>query len=1122
MRKKERAMMKSFSLNKVMAMAVCCLALAGNAFALSQNASGVYQIGTCQDLHDFSTLVNGGNTSANAKLVADINMAECTSGGEIQKLTPIGMDAGKKYVGTFDGDGKIINALNISLSESDLQYGGLFGCVGSSGVVKNVIVYNINIIKATSAGKTDYIGGIAGWNEGTISTCTVAGTSTIQGRRNVGGIVGYAAAGTIEDCLCNASILATGESDYDQSNADATFAGGIVGRGRIGVQVTHCVYSGESVKRVKNSTEYSKNVFPVAGGPVSMTGCFFGAAALPSTGTAAKCGVSSGDHGDNAELGYCSIGYDKTSCTGTWSMGSSPTAKPSCKKNGSDVFNDSTNCRSQGGTWLSSACGAGQDDLSDSSFICGLNGGSWSSNHECENEDGPWTENGNISNQVGLQLNSDGTILVGAIFDANGGSLIENEKSVPSKTKWYSLYTNIDTTGIGFPTRTGYTFVGWGASDNATTAVSGFGEAAGTKTFYAIWNANNYTATFNANEGVFAEGAKTSKDVAYGSAISAEDIGTPTREGYAFKGWALASDAAAAAENLGTMNSTEGVTFYAVWDANEYTIAFNSNGGSEVSSIVADYGTAVTAPTDPTKTGYTFGGWFTDNETFASSFTFSTMPVDGATLYAKWTVKTEEIVVVYGTDATKDTIHVTVDVPDNAATRIAKAVEELASRTPAITPAKAEDEDSTYAFKQWNVDETTGAITAEFEGTPKYIEVVVGEDTIKVVVPEDAGSDPSGKISVDVVLVVDGDTVKVAVNDGDVLEDAAKEAMNGELPTKDDAADTTYEFKGWEQVTDSTGKPVVDENGNGIYEPVFEPIVKNVDIVVAYGTDLAKDTIHVAVPEGATDAQIQESISDAFLNHVPSIPMPTKDSDGKYTYTFDKFVKNEDTGVYEPHFVNNPLIFMVYFNLPEDGKLDTEFNGYVYGEMTMLPTAHIEGDSEWLFKGWYTEPDGFGTKVRYIGENEVGDKTVYPLFQKDIDYEANGVKGKVVVVFSSNVEKAIKRSLDGVIPEDYVDEDGVKLTFDSWKLNKNGAYVATFTEATGIKGFAAAHFSVAVNGHALEIVGAKNGVKIFVYDMRGRLVTTSLAMSATQRVEIAKTGSYVVRIGSESVRVNVR
>ncbi|WP_407445185.1 hypothetical protein [Fibrobacter sp.] len=131
-------MMKSFSLNKVMAMAVCCLALAGNAFAVIPQVDGVYQIGTCQDLRDFSTLVNGGNTSANAKLVADINMAECSSLGN---FTPIGVDAGSKYVGTFEGDGKIINALTIHLPTANKQYGGLFGYVGSSGVVKDVIVY---------------------------------------------------------------------------------------------------------------------------------------------------------------------------------------------------------------------------------------------------------------------------------------------------------------------------------------------------------------------------------------------------------------------------------------------------------------------------------------------------------------------------------------------------------------------------------------------------------------------------------------------------------------------------------------------------------------------------------------------------------------------------------------------------------------------------------------------------------------------------------------------------------------------------------------------------------------------------------------------------------------------
>ena len=73
-----------------------------------------------------------------------------------------------------------------------------------------------------------------------------------------------------------------------------------------------------------------------------------------------------------------------------------------------------------------------------------------------------------------------------------------------------------------------------------------------------------------------------------------------------------------------------GLTCVAQWTVNPYTITFNSNGGSAVSSITQDYGTSVTAPADPTREGYTFAGW--------SPAVPSTMPVNGLTCVAQWTI----------------------------------------------------------------------------------------------------------------------------------------------------------------------------------------------------------------------------------------------------------------------------------------------------------------------------------------------------------------------------------------------------------------------------------------------------------------------------------------------------
>lgn len=78
------------------------------------------------------------------------------------------------------------------------------------------------------------------------------------------------------------------------------------------------------------------------------------------------------------------------------------------------------------------------------------------------------------------------------------------------------------------------------------------------------------------------------------------------------------------------------VIYTAQWTINQYTITFNTDGGTAVKAITLDYNSAVTAPTNPTKTGYTFAGWYADEE-LATAYEFGTMPAETITVYAKWT-----------------------------------------------------------------------------------------------------------------------------------------------------------------------------------------------------------------------------------------------------------------------------------------------------------------------------------------------------------------------------------------------------------------------------------------------------------------------------------------------------
>ena len=72
----------------------------------------------------------------------------------------------------------------------------------------------------------------------------------------------------------------------------------------------------------------------------------------------------------------------------------------------------------------------------------------------------------------------------------------------------------------------------------------------------------------------------------------------------------------------------ENITVKAQWEINQYTITFDTNGGSEIAPITQEYGTEITAPENPTRKGYTFKGW--DKEIP------ETMPAENITITARW------------------------------------------------------------------------------------------------------------------------------------------------------------------------------------------------------------------------------------------------------------------------------------------------------------------------------------------------------------------------------------------------------------------------------------------------------------------------------------------------------
>lgn len=192
--------------------------------------------------------------------------------------------------------------------------------------------------------------------------------------------------------------------------------------------------------------------------------------------------------------------------------------------------------------------------------------------------------------------------------------------------------------------KTGYTFGGWFDNANCTgsavTAISA--TETGNKTFYALWTANTYTVSFDANGGDVTPASMT---VTYNGDYSG--LPTLTRTGYTFDGWYTSQTGGEKVTASTKVQITADQTLCAHWTVKSYTITFNTDGGSAVDPITQDYGTAIVKPADPTRTGYTFTGW---NEPIPA-----TMPAENLTITARWTANTYTVTfTVYGGTLTGD------------------------------------------------------------------------------------------------------------------------------------------------------------------------------------------------------------------------------------------------------------------------------------------------------------------------------------------------------------------------------------------------------------------------------------------------------------------------------------
>ena len=227
-------------------------------------------------------------------------------------------------------------------------------------------------------------------------------------------------------------------------------------------------------------------------------------------------------------------------------------------------------------------------------------------------------------------------------YNLAGGAQANPKTSYTVETSTFTLVN---------PTRTGYTFAGWTGSNGTTaqTSVSIAKGSTGDKTYTATWKANKYYIVYNGSGNT--SGTMSSTTCTYDVAATLRNNAF-VKTGYSFLGWATTASASSATftnqQSVSNLTSVSGQTInlYAVWSAKKFTVTLDQTGASTegTTTVEATYNTALPVITPPTRIGYGFEGFFTQQNGEGDQYyksdgvpSVTSYQYDGnLMLYAKW------------------------------------------------------------------------------------------------------------------------------------------------------------------------------------------------------------------------------------------------------------------------------------------------------------------------------------------------------------------------------------------------------------------------------------------------------------------------------------------------------
>lgn len=488
-------------------------------------------------------------------------------------------------------------------------------------------------------------------------------------------------------------------------------------------------------------------------------------------------------------------------------------------------------------------------------------------------------------------------------------------------------------------TRTGYVFNGWvvnGEGAAQTGLTLGAEDYTGAVTLTAAWTAERYAITYEGMDG--AQYGEAHPDwYAYDTDAVISD---PTKAGYTFLGW-LVNGESTARKDLTLRKETylDNITLTATWEQNPYKITWNVNEGDVLTgegyTVEAFYGNPITAPSDPTRRGYTFGGWYTDGSNFAENTKFKTgdkMPEGDVTYYAKWT-------------AIEYTITYNLDGGTNVSGNPAQYTVETGKIT-LVAPTK-----TGYRFDGWYTDDTYST---------KVTEIAAGK---------------TGHVTLYAKWTVKQYTITWETNGGNALTgnytttaDYGTAIVRPDDPTKEADAQYTYTFGGW--YTDRALTQPLDDNATVPAE--------NLTVYAKWNTTAQTYTVKwygVNNPWWGSAAKkepyvlLRTDTYDYGTLLLENAPEATKDAYDAYYYELEGWRAGSETGEllteasivtgnaeYYPSFLQKKKMCTITFDLGDaGGTIDPvtveygTFSSSVFDNIQKPDTMARYGQ----FKGWY-------------------------------------------------------------------------------------------------------------------------------------------------------------------------